>query len=250
MTRRRFYAPPEAFKPAEQTVVLSEDESRHARDVLRLHPGDEVYVFDGAGKEFRGTVQRLDRRSAVFELGEEVEPARSESPLDLTLAIVLLKGEKFDLVIQKASELGVNRIVPLDSARADVRLRTSEDAGKRLSRWQRIAREATKQSGRARIPDISEPLALESWLSSSSAGLGVMFSERDGQSWSQAFPETKPIERLAVLTGPEGGWEDREIELARNAAFEIITLGGRTLRAETAAIVAVTLAQHRFGDLG
>jgi 16S rRNA (uracil1498-N3)-methyltransferase len=236
--------------PAEQTVVLSDDEARHARDVLRLHPGDEVYVFDGAGREFRATVQKLDRGSAVFDLHEEVEPARPESPLDLTLAIVLLKGEKFDLVVQKSAELGVRRIVPLDSARADVHLRSSEDAGKRVTRWQRIAREATKQSGRARVPDISEPLPLESWLSSSSAVRGVMFSERDGQSWSQVFPgETVRPDSLAVLTGPEGGWEDCEIELARSAGFQIITLGGRTLRAETAAIVVVTLAQHRFGDL-
>src|SRR5881397_468840 len=119
MTHRRFYAPPSAFVVDNQTVVLSPEEARHARDVLRLHPGNEVYVFDGVGKEFRCALREFDREGAVLDLGEEVEPARPESPLQLVLAIALLKGEKFDLVVQKATELGVQRIVPLATERAD-----------------------------------------------------------------------------------------------------------------------------------
>lgn len=254
MTRRRFYAPPSAFALSEQTVSLSADEARHARDVLRLQRGDEVYVFDGAGKEFRCEVREFTRHGAVMGLGEEVAPAQPESSLDLTLAIALLKGEKFELVVQKTSELGVNRIVPFEAERADVKVRDKNDSDKRITRWRRIALEAAKQSGRARVTEISAPVAFESLLaekeSASTDVTGIMFSERGGQSWSEAFGEIngRP-ERVFAITGPEGGWTDNEIELARTSLWRIVTLGGRTLRAETAAIVAATLLQHRFGDL-
>src|SRR5262245_37759796 len=107
MTRRRFYAAPAAFDLEKQIVMLSADESRHARDVLRLRAGDDVFVFDGAGKEFRCTLREFLRDGATLDLKNEVEPARAESPLELTLAVALLKAEKFDLVIQKSVELGV-----------------------------------------------------------------------------------------------------------------------------------------------
>src|SRR5450755_1104338 len=128
MTRRRFYAPPAAFSLDSQTVSLSADEARHARGVLRLRPGDEVFVFDGDGKEFRCAVREFVRDGAVLAVLAEVEPARPESPLDLTLAVALLKGEKFDLVVQKATELGASRIVPVATSRADVRIRSGDDA--------------------------------------------------------------------------------------------------------------------------
>src|ERR1700704_4593754 len=104
MTRRRFHAPPITFAPDGQTVSLGADEARHARGVLGLQPGDEVYVFDGAGKEFRCTVREFNRDGAALDVLEEVEPARPESQLNLTLGIALLKGEKFDLIVQKATE--------------------------------------------------------------------------------------------------------------------------------------------------
>src|SRR6266849_461301 len=143
--RRRFYAPPIAFALDAQTVSLSADEARHARGVLRLQSGDEVYVFDGAGKEFRCAVREFVRDGAVLDVLEEVEPVRSESPLKLTLGLALLKGEKFDLVVQKATELGASRIVPVATSRADVRIRSGDDAKRKVTRWQRIALEAAKQ---------------------------------------------------------------------------------------------------------
>src|SRR6266567_5961691 len=104
MTRRRFYAPPTAFALDEKSATLSAEEARHARDVLRLQSGDEIFIFDGAGREFHCAIQTIDRDAADLSVITEVEPARPESSLDLTLAIALLKGEKFDLVIQKATE--------------------------------------------------------------------------------------------------------------------------------------------------
>src|ERR1700681_3577537 len=105
MTRRRFYAPPSAFAPDEKSLTLSAEETRHARDVLRLQRGDEIYVFDGAGREFQCVIESIERNSTQLSVVAEVEPVRPESTLNLTLAIALLKNEKFDLVIQKATEL-------------------------------------------------------------------------------------------------------------------------------------------------
>lgn len=255
VARRRFYAPPAAFADDEKSITLSAEETRHARDVLRLQTGEEVFVFDGTGREFHCAVQNISRNSTSLGVIEEVAPARPESPLNLTLAIALLKGEKFDLVIQKTTELGVNRIVPLDTERADVRLRDSHSSQKRVARWRRIALEAAKQTGRAFVPEISEPAAFNSLLSSSEEGTSsinsrLMFSERGGASLLEATANLPaPSARIIAVVGPEGGWGDAEIAAAREGGWGIVTLGGRTLRAETAGIAVVTLLQHRFGDL-
>jgi 16S rRNA (uracil1498-N3)-methyltransferase len=239
MTRRRFHAPPTAF--TDQTVTLTADEARHLRDVLRLKLGDEVYVFDGLGREFRCTISNTKRDTAELQVEAEVEPAKPESQLQLNLCIALLKGEKFDLVVQKATELGVTKVTPLITRYADIHLRDAADATKRVARWQRIALEAAKQSGRAFVPEISLPVAFESALE----GDGVMFSERDGE----PFESLTSASSMTALVGSEGGWADEEIEAARARGFRVVTLGGRILRAETAAIAVTVLMQHRFGDL-
>jgi 16S rRNA (uracil1498-N3)-methyltransferase len=259
LTRRRFYAPPPAFAADERSATLDADETRHARGVLRLKSGDEIFVFDGAGREFQCTVRTLSRDMADLDVICEVAPAQPESTLHLTLAIALLKGEKFDLVVQKSTELGVTRIVPVDSERAEIRLRDHRDIQKRVTRWERIAREAAKQSGRATVPEIATPLLFDSFISEpgaprdlASPNLGkLMFSERGGSSFGDASSKLLGrSEQILALVGPEGGWTDQEIERAREAVWEVVTLRGRTLRAETAAIIIAGLLQHRFGDLG
>jgi 16S rRNA (uracil1498-N3)-methyltransferase len=239
MTRRRFHAPPTAF--TQTTVTLTADEARHLRDVLRLKAGDEVYVFDGRGREFRCSVSNTKRDSAELRIEAEAQPAKPESQLQLNLCVALLKGEKFDLVVQKATELGVTTITPLITRHADIHLRDQSDATKRVARWQRIALEAAKQSGRAFVPEISLPVAFEIALE----GDGVMFSERGGE----PFESLTGSGAMTALVGSEGGWSDEEIDAARARNFHIVTLGGRILRAETAAIAVTVLMQHRFGDL-
>lgn len=219
--------------------MLTADEARHLRDVLRLKAGDEVYVFDGVGREFRCTVTR---QAAELHIEAEVDPAKPESQLQLNLGVALLKGEKFDLVVQKATELGVKRITPLVTRHADIHLRDQYDAAKRVARWQRIALEAAKQSGRAFVPEISLPVAFDAL---SPDGLCVMFSERGGESL-ETLP---PSETITAVVGSEGGWSDEELQSARARDFHVITLGGRILRAETAAITVTALLQHLFGDL-
>ena len=260
MTRRRFYAPPSAFNSNLESVTLAADEARHLRDVLRLKTGDDVYVFDGAGKEFHCRVEESRRDTAQLKVISEVSPARSESPLELTLAVALLKGEKFDLVVQKATELGVTRVIPVLTKLADIRLRDESDAAKRVARWQRIALEAAKQSGRAVVPRIDEPISYEAFLKNAGVKFQdeahksrlpcLMFSERDGESMVAARAKLAAnVLRLTALVGSEGGWTDEELAAARQTGWTIVTLGGRTLRAETAAIAIAALLQYLYGDL-
>ncbi|MBA2705880.1 MAG: 16S rRNA (uracil(1498)-N(3))-methyltransferase [Blastocatellia bacterium] len=252
MTRRRFYAAPTAFDHKHNTVTLVADEVRHLREVLRLKAGDEVYVFNGEGKEFLGRIEESRRDTALLRIIREIEPARPDSPLQLTLALALLKGEKFDLVVQKATELGVIRIVPVITKHADIRLRDESDAAKRVTRWQRIAMEAAKQSGRAVVPEVAGAVTFASLIQSAGkdeGGTCLMFSERDGEPLLRTTELIAPNSKLTALVGSEGGWSDEEIAAARAAAWNVVTLGGRTLRAETAAIAVTALLQHLFGDL-
>lgn len=233
-------------------MTLAAEEAQHMRGVLRLKPGDEVFVFDGLGREYLCRIESLRRDAATLGILEEVEAASPESALDLTLALALLKGEKFDLAVQKATELGATKIVPVMTKLSDIRLRDERDAEKRTARWRRIALEAAKQSGRARLPEIEEPLGIDSLLENAAqAGdeLALMFVERGGRSLAQSPGASAVPQSLTALVGPEGGWTDEEIQLARHHDWEIITLGGRILRAETAAISITALLQHLYGDL-
>lgn len=250
---RRFYAPPVALSPDAGTITLDADEARHLRDVLRLRRGDEVFVFDGEGREYHCRVEETGRKSATLSVVSEVKPSRPESPLSLTVAPALLKGEKLDLVVQKATELGVSRIVPVMTKLSDVRVRDALDAERRTARLRRIALEAAKQSGRARVPLVDAPVAFASLLASHASDaeeLRLMFSERGGRGLFETFTQAdaRPA-TVTVLVGSEGGWTDEEITRARDAGWSVITLGGRTLRAETAAIAVTALLQHLFGDL-
>jgi 16S rRNA (uracil1498-N3)-methyltransferase len=244
---RRFYAALDQFNDAQ--VHLSLEESKYLRDVLRLRKGDEVSVFDGEGKEFLCRVQEAGSGKEIsrLEIVKETDPPAPESKLDLTLAIALLKGEKFNLVIQKATELGVTKIVPLQTKRADVKV-NKNDSPKKIERWNRIALEAAKQSGRARVPLITEPIDFEEFVKNADS-TGLFFSEREGQSLNAFISDNRTSGKLTAVVGPEGGWEDSEIALAGAKGFHIVTLGGRVLRAETAGIVVTALLQNLLGDL-
>ena len=243
MSRRRFFAPPSAFNFSKHLVTLTSDEARHLREVLRLKTGDDVQVFDGTGREFRAVVSQARRESAELELGAEIQPPRPESPLKLTLAVALLKGEKFDLVVQKGTELGVNRFIPLVTRYADIRLCDESDASKRVTRWQRIALEAAKQCGRAVVPEINLPVSFEPLIREEKGCF--LFAERGGSALSTDLRTNNFI----AIVGSEGGWSDEELDQARTEGVPIVTLGGRVLRAETAAIATAVLLQHRYGDL-
>lgn len=237
---RRFYAPVQNFE--KDAVFLDENETRHLRDVLRLCEEEEINVFDGEDREFLCKVGKIGKKGTDLHVISEISPTAPESSLQLTLAPALVKGEKFDLVIQKAVELGVKRLVPIMTRRCDVKWK---DRNNKIERWQRIALEAAKQSGRARLMQIDEPMDFSILLKGGKRSRMVMFSERGGNNFDKISTEKE----IVAITGPEGGWEDGEIEAAREAGAAIITLGGRILRAETAAVAITAILQHRFGDV-
>jgi 16S rRNA (uracil1498-N3)-methyltransferase len=215
--------------------------------VLRLRENENVQIFDGAGREFLCQIENIGKKETSLRIINETVPTAPESGLDLTLAVALLKGEKFDLVVQKAVELGVTKLVPLNTKRADVK---SNDSGKKLERWRKIIIDASKQSGRATLMQTEAPFDFAKFISSASiifSGANLLlFAERSGLS----FSSIKTNEKIIAVIGSEGGWDDTEIDLARNQNFQIITFNGRNLRAETAAISIATILQHRFGDFG
>ncbi len=246
MQRHRFYAPPSSF--TESSITLDADESHHLTRVLRIVEGARVFVFDGEGAEYECEVARVAKREV------ELKPLRRldddvESPLRLTLAQALIKGDKFDWVIQKSTELGVTRIVPLITEHSDVK-RAEERAEQRLQRWRRISLEALKQCGRRRLVEICEPAAFDDFCGSAVGGLCLIFSERGGESLREVSAKLQNANQLSLCVASEGGWSERELPKAEESGFMPVSLGSRILRTETAAIAAVTLAQHLFGDLG
>lgn len=249
MQRHRFYAPPTQFTAT--TVSLDEDEAHHLSRALRLSEGDRVFVFDGAGSEWECEIVRIAKREVELNLLRLLTDA-VESPLRLTLAQALIKGDKFDWVIQKATELGVTRIVPLVTEHSDIKFakgRAEERAEQRLQRWRRISLEALKQCGRRRLVEICEPAPFDDFCGLAADSACLIFSERGGESLAEVSAKLRDVNQLSLCVASEGGWSERELLKAETSGFIAVNLGSRILRAETAAIAAVSLAQHLFGDL-
>jgi 16S rRNA (uracil1498-N3)-methyltransferase len=217
-------------------VTVTGEEFHHSVRVVRVRVGDEVELFDRAGNAARGTIQRVDRDSAVIVTGQAL-PSR-ESPLAVHLAMAVIQLEKFELVLQKATELGVRSILPMTTAR--VELRPERYANKR-ERWEKIVFEAVKQSGRAFVPAIGEPVAFADVIRRT--GPRILF---DADAESSTIERTQEV---TLLIGPEGGWTEEELGAAREVGCLFQRLGPRRLRAETAAIAAMSVIASRFGDL-
>lgn len=234
----RLFVPPERLAGAR--VVLAGDEHRHLIKVLRLAVGDEVVLFDGRGAEVLARLVAVDARSAELTLGERRSVAVGAA--EITLLQGVPRGERMDLIVQKTTELGVGHIVPVLAARC-----VALPASSRARRWATIAQEAARQSGRADVPTVAEPQALAAALAAVAAGVRLVLHERTrGRSLRSALPATGAV---ALLVGPEGGFTDDEIALAEGHGFVAVGLGPRILRAETAALVAVALAQAAAGGL-
>jgi 16S rRNA (uracil1498-N3)-methyltransferase len=239
VTERRVHLPPERIEAGRGRLT---PEARHyLADVLRLGPGARVEVFDGVGGRYPGT---LEEGLETVALGPR-EESRAGAP-EIALLFALAKGEKVDLVIQKATELGAARIVPFAAARSIVRLAGAK-ADERALRWRKIAEEAARQCGRADVPAVAAPAALEAALAGLPAGTASFVFHPGGTPLSHADAGGAPA--LAAVVGPEGGLTDDELAACRRAGATAVSLGPRVLRAETAAIVAVALLQERFGDL-
>jgi len=230
------------FVPSTQAaggrVRITGADLRHLR-TLRLGPGDVLVVFDEQGAEHEVRLERVGGREASAGIVATARPAR-EPPLALVLAPALLKGTKMDLVVEKATEIGVARI-------AAVRSRHTIGAG-HPERWHRIALAAAKQSGRTAVPVVDPPAALADLVRQPWPGVRLICWEGERSARLSTLPPR--AEAAIVVVGPEGGFAKEEVEEARAHGFTVVGLAPRILRAETAALVAATLCLHRWADLG
>ena len=247
MQVHRFFASPEVIDNG--TIRLTAEESHHLARVLRLREGERVSAFDGLGNEWECEIAAIHKSECRLSILKKLETV-VESPLRLTLAQALVKGEKFDLVVQKATELGVSRILPVITEHCEIRI-SDERSEQRLQRWQRISLGAIKQSGRRRLVEIDQPVRFQQFCRGLHGEPALIFSEKAGsEKCGRGLPPLAVQDSgLTVVIGPEGGWSDDEIDLATSSGLIPVHLGPRILRTETAAITAVTLAQYHYGDL-
>jgi 16S rRNA (uracil1498-N3)-methyltransferase len=243
----RFYVPHPRVEQG--TLRVEGEEVKHIRKVLRLKEGDEITVFDGLGKELQGTIVE-ERLSSVVIRIEHVASSRKDSPLEATLAQSLLKGEKMDYLIQKATELGVKEILPFLSSRSVPLLEKSKRL-ERHRRWERIAVEASKQCGRGIVPKIESVQDYSEMLRTApSNALRLILWEQEGMKLKEIFESSGDKKKIFFVIGPEGGFSREEIEEGKRAGFIPVTLGKRILRAETASLCFLSILQYEQGDIG
>ena len=226
-----------------RTVTIRGEKARYLSAVLRCEPGAPLTLKDNRGNIYSARIISATKSEVEAELLGRQEPEK-EPALRLTVLQGLLKGEKMDLVVQKVTELGASAIIPVVTERSQVR------ETRKLPRWRKIAEEASRQSGRSTIPEISDILLLERFFAAPRVPPGMIFWEREGMAFRDAAEHFRGSRELALLTGPEGGFSETEIERAVNAGFIAVSMGKRILRAETASIAAVTVVQFAIGDLG
>ena len=235
----RLYVP-NVFAPDahdDGVVRIPRAELKHLR-VLRLAPGDRLCVFDDAGREHEVVLEHVTAREATGRVVATSDASR-ESPLDLVLMPALVKHDRMDWVVEKATELGVARIAPVVT-------RFSVARGDHHERWRRIATAAAKQCGRTRIPAVDAARPLDVALRADWPGLRLVAWEEEQAAKLADLPAKTSA--AVMLIGPEGGLDAAEVDAARAAGFTTVSLGRRVLRADTAALVAIALCQQRWGD--
>jgi 16S rRNA (uracil1498-N3)-methyltransferase len=242
---RRIFAPPEAFY--EGGLHLEGERLRHLRTVLRLGPGDEFSVTDGAGAEYQVRIEQLGRERGRALVLARTEPLR-ESTLDMVLAQALPKGDRFSFVLEKAAELGVCGIRPLISQRTAAAGGTGAAAA---ARWRRIVESAVAQSGRTRLPEVRPLCSFEEMLADPSPPeLRILLWEHATEGLRAVLAGRAAPRSVLVAIGPEGSWSEQEVQRARQAGFAVVRFGPRILRTDTAGLAALAVLQNRWGDLG
>lgn len=243
----RFFVPDPKIEDG--LMQIKGHEARHIRRVLRLRTGDGIIVFDGSGREYEGVIIKEEPTAVLIKVSG-LFSSKEESPIDIVLAQSLLKGEKMDYLIQKATELGVRRVIPFFSSRS-IPLPDRSKTLERHQRWERIAIEASKQCGRGFIPkievlcDYSEMLSLASRES-----LRLILHEKEGRRLKEVLSDPQDRRRIFFVVGPEGGLTQKEIDESKGKEFVPVFMGERILRAETASLCLLSILQYKWGDIG
>ncbi len=224
-------------------LLLEENASHHVLKVLRMQVGRQLILFNGRGGEYSAEITSINKRHAQLSIETFIDK-NVQSPLKTHLAIGISRGERFDFVLQKATELGVREISPLFTERTEVKL-TGDRLNKKYLSWQKITIAACEQSGRCELPKVNRPTNISDFLAHDYPGGKYVLHHRHASSMDTNHAETEVV----LLVGPEGGLSEAEIKTAQENDYQALLLGPRVLRTETAPIVALTLFQHFWGDI-
>lgn len=227
-------------------LELEPQASRHLTKVLRLRRGEALRVFDGSGSEFDASILETKGEFCIVRIDGETD-SNLESPLDLTLAQGITRGERMDLVLQKATELGIKRIIPVAMNRSVVRLKDRR-LQKRMTHWRGVVIGASEQCGRCRVPEVAEPMTSDQLAASGFDKTQKLMLDPGAETGVTDLEVFDP--NVLLWVGPEGGFDDTERRAAVEGGFRGLRLGPRILRTETAGLVAISLLQAGFGDLG
>lgn len=227
-------------------IALPDDAAAHLVRVLRLGEGDACVLFNGDGHDYDAKLLSANKRGAEAEI-VAARAIDNESPLRIVLLQGVARGEKMDLILQKATELGVSAIVPVLAERTEVKL-DAQRSEKRVAHWRSVIVSACEQSGRARIPELAAPAALAAAAGTAAPEALKLILDPGGERTVSSLPEPAQA-GVVVAIGPEGGWSPRDRDILRAAGFSGLRLGPRVLRTETAGLAAIAALQARFGDL-
>jgi 16S rRNA (uracil1498-N3)-methyltransferase len=224
-------------------IDCSDSVAHYLKNVLRMKTGRRIILFNGDGRDYSGVIASVDKKSLSVDIETAVFVER-ESPLSIHLGYCLIKTERMDWLLQKATELGVTHFYPLISEYTEVKFSLGHVA-KKMEHWQRVIISACEQSGRSKIPTIEEPQLLETWMTTLTVDYKVLLHPYNAQGVS----DVETLKSMALLVGPEGGFTELEVSRAHECGFHSVQLGPRIFRAETAPIVALSLYQHAAGDV-
>lgn len=226
----------------EKKLLISGIDYRHIAKVLRIKQDDRIILFDDKGIEYECLIKEVRSRELEAEIVKKYEVNR-ESNLKITLFQGITKGDRMDLIVQKATELGVNSIYPVVTERSEVRNTN------KILRWQKIADESIKQCGRIISPSVNPETKFKQVIDIQISDLNLIFYENERSFTINDLKNYKSINSISILIGPVGGFTHNEVRLAEYNNFKSIGLGPRIMRSETASIAAITLIQHHFGDI-
>ena len=246
---RHFYL--DSSPTINSVVTIQESEAHHIKNVLRLKPGDTIKLFDGTGFEYGAVIKEMSAAEVKVEIRSRVR-ATLGSGVQIMVAQAFLKEKKMDELVRKLCELGVARWIPFFSRRAIARPDANRLAG-RSRRWHRIAAEALKQCRRPNLPEIATALSFDEVLDfSKTCDLSIVFWENEAAPLRSSIEsdEKHPVKKILLMLGPEGGFTQQEVEMAKHSGFVVAGLGPRILRAETATLAACAIVQYLFGDMG
>mgnify|MGYP000123053283 FL=1 len=225
-----------------QKLELQDDNAHYVRTVLRLKKDQSITLFNGQGGEFLCLINEVSRKRVEVSIVEAIDRT-VESPLHVTLGLGISRGDRMDWAVQKAVELGVNNITPLITERCVVKFKADKKQ-QRLQHWKHIVQHATEQSSRTVLPELAEIMAIDEWMQQQH-GLKIFLDPYAEQSLAELKPDNQAV---TLLTGPEGGFSDKERDMAISAGFTPVRLGARILRTETASLAALSAVQMLWGD--